>query len=66
MDLHRIALIITTLGGVHLGLVGLLNIDLITMLMGGLGLVKIVHVLIGVSAVWVLVNTLTTHHTVET
>ncbi len=66
MDLHRIALIITIIGGVHMGLVGLLGLDLITVLVGGLGLVKVVHVLIGVSAVWVLVNTFTTHHTVET
>lgn len=66
MDLHRIALIITTLGGVHLGLVGLLGLDLITILVGGLGLVQVVHVLIGVSAVWVLVHHVTHHHTVET
>lgn len=51
--LHMLAFILVVVGGVNWGLVGLLNFNLVTMLVGSLGGVEmIVYILVGLSAVY--------------
>lgn len=55
--LHFVAFTLLAIGGVNWGLVGLLNMNLVTMLFGSWpGLVQIVYILIGASAVYVFVT----------
>lgn len=51
MNIITFALLVV--GGLNWGLVGLLNIDLVQLLVGGVpGLATIVYVLVGLSALW--------------
>lgn len=50
-----IASILTIVGGVNWGLVGLLNIDLVALIFGeGSALARIVYVLVGISAIYLI------------
>lgn len=54
-NVYWVALILTVIGGVNWGLVGLFNLDLVAQIFGaGSGLAKVVYVLVGASAVLVL------------
>ncbi len=49
------ALILTIVGGLNWGLVGLLNFDLVASLFGEMsGITKVVYVLVGLSALYLL------------
>ena len=55
--LQQVANILVIVGALNLGLVGLLNLDVINMVLGSIaGLEKIVQILIGLSGVLALVN----------
>lgn len=55
--LHMVAFLLTVVGGVNWGLVGLFDFNLVTMLLGGVPSVeKLVYVLVGASAVYLLVT----------
>ncbi|TSC87925.1 MAG: hypothetical protein G01um101416_240 [Microgenomates group bacterium Gr01-1014_16] len=52
--LHVVAFSLAMVGALNWGLVGLLNFDLVATLLGSWpGLVKLVYILVGVSAVYV-------------
>lgn len=51
--LNLAALVLTVVGALNWGLVGLLNYNLVESLLGGLGLTNIVYILVGASAVYV-------------
>lgn len=55
---HKIALLLVILGAIHLGLVALVGVNLIDVVFGGLG--HVVSVIIGVSGIWMALNTYTT------
>lgn len=48
-----VAFILTVLGALNWGLVGLLNFNLVESLVGGFGLTQITYILVGASAVYV-------------
>ena len=51
--LHMVAFALLVVGGFNWGLVALLNLNLVTMVFGSMpGLVTLVYVLVGVSAVY--------------
>ena len=52
--LDRIALLLTVIGGVNWGLVGIFRFDLVAWLCGGQGalIARIVYTLVGISALW--------------
>jgi len=50
--LNKLAYILVLIGGINWGLVGLLKINLVTILFGGLGLEDIVYILVGLSAAY--------------
>jgi uncharacterized membrane protein YuzA (DUF378 family) len=54
MLIDRIALLLTVVGGVNWGLIGLFRFDLVSYLAGGQGstLCRAIFALIGLSAVW--------------
>lgn len=53
--LDIIAMVLVIIGALNWGLVGLLNFNLVTLLLGWLPLlVNIVYILVGVAGVWVL------------
>ena len=53
MDIAKIALLLTIIGGLNWGLVGLFNFDLVTFLLGFMPiLVKIVYILVGASSIY--------------
>ena len=53
--LHMVAYVLLWVGGLNWGLVGLLDIDLVMMVFGGWPmLVKLVYILVGLSAVYSL------------
>lgn len=55
--LAQVAFILTIIGGINWGLVGLLDLNLVTAVLGtSESLVKIVYILIGASAVYVLLK----------
>lgn len=55
--LHMTAYILLWVGGLNWGLVGLLNLNVVEMILGSWPiLVKLVYILVGVSAVWVLLT----------
>lgn len=54
--LHMVAYLLLWVGGLNWGLVGLMNINVVSMLLGaGSTLEKIVYILVGLSAVYVIV-----------
>lgn len=53
--MHMVAFVLAMIGGINWGLVGLLNLNLVNALLGSWpGLERIVYVLVGVSAVYIL------------
>ena len=51
--LHMIAYILLFIGGLNWGLVGLLQLNLVTLIFGSVpGLVTVIYILVGVSAVY--------------
>lgn len=55
--LQQIANILVIVGALNWGLVGLLNLNVVNMILGSLaGLEKIVYILVGLSGVLALVN----------
>lgn len=52
--LHIIAYALVFVGGLNWGLVGLLDINLVTMLLGSTGLETIVYILVGAATVFVI------------
>lgn len=52
--LDKIALILTIIGGLNWGLIGLFRFDLVAFLFGGSGslLSRIVYTLVGLGAIW--------------
>ena len=57
--LDMVALILVIVGGLNWGLVGLLNINLVTLLFGSIPiLVQIVYILVGISALYMIYSTM--------
>lgn len=55
--LHVVAVLLLVVGGLNWGLVGLFHVDLVMWLLGSWPMaVQTVYVLVGLSAVWVLVT----------
>ncbi|ODN43954.1 DUF378 domain-containing protein [Piscirickettsia litoralis] len=55
--LDKIAIILVVIGGLNWGLVGLLQLNLITLILGDItALVRIIYILVGVSTLWVIVR----------
>jgi hypothetical protein len=55
--LDLIALILVIVGGLNWGLVGIFSFDLVAAIFGDLSIVaRIVYILVGLSAIYVLVN----------
>ena len=55
--LHVVAFVLTVVGGINWGLVGLLNFNLVTTVLAGMpSLVNVVYALVGVSAVYLAVT----------
>jgi len=52
--LHMIAFILLFVGGLNWGLVGLFNFNLVMVLLGTGMLAKVVYILVGLSAVYVI------------
>lgn len=52
--LHMAAFLLVVVGAINWGLVGLLQYNLVEMLVGGFGLTNIVYDLVGVSGVYIL------------
>ena len=52
--LDVIALILTVIGGINWGLIGIFQFDLVAWLFGGQGAVlsRIIYTLVGIAAVW--------------
>ena len=56
-SLRTVAYYLVIIGGLNWGLVGLLDLNLVTMLLGAWPtLVTLVYVLVGLSALWLLVD----------
>ncbi len=54
---HMVTFILTVVGALNWGLVGFFNFNLVSTLLGaGSGLEKIVYILVGLSAVYILVT----------
>lgn len=52
--LDRIALLLTIIGGINWGLIGIFQFDLVAFIFGGQAAVvsRIIYVLVGISAIW--------------
>lgn len=52
--LDRIALLLTVIGGINWGLVGIFRFDLVAWICGGQGAIiaRIVYTLVGIAALW--------------
>ena len=56
-NLRMAAWVLLIVGGLNWGLVGLLNLDLVMLLLGSWPvLAQLVYILVGLSAVWLLVD----------
>lgn len=51
--LHMVAFTLLIVGGLNWGLWALLNFNLVETIFGGMGLTKIVYILVGASAVYI-------------
>lgn len=51
--LHMVAFTLVVVGALNWGLVGLMNLNVVEMLLGATGLVSIVYILVGLSAVYI-------------
>ncbi len=59
-SLHMVAYVLLFVGGVNWGLVGLLDMNVVSMVLGSMaGLEKIVYILVGVSAVYLMATHMT-------
>ncbi len=56
--LNLIAFLLVVIGGLNWGLVGLLDVNVVTMIFGVAMLTKIVYILVGLSALYMLVTML--------
>ena len=54
--LHMVAFLLAMVGGLNWGLVGLLNVNLVNMLLGSTGLENLVYILVGLSSAYILVT----------
>jgi len=54
MKLHKLAFLLLVIGGLNWGLVGAFDVDVVMRL--GEGVAKIVYVLVGLSAIYEIVN----------
>lgn len=55
--LHMVAFLLTVVGGVNWGLVGLLDFNLVSAVVGSVPMAeKVVYILVGVSAVYLLMT----------
>ncbi len=54
--MHYIAFTLVIVGGLNWGLVALLNYNLVDSLVGSLGLTNLVYILVGASAVWLVLT----------
>jgi uncharacterized membrane protein YuzA (DUF378 family) len=54
--LHMVAFVLLLVGGINWGLVGLLGVNLVTMIFGMGMLANIVYILVGLSAVYIAVT----------
>ena len=55
--LHMVAFLLVIVGAINWGLVGLFNFNLVMVLLGSMPMLeKAVYVLVGVSAVYIMVN----------
>lgn len=54
--LHMVAFALVLVGALNWGLVGLLNFNLVTMLLGSTGLENLVYILVGASAVYIAIG----------
>ena len=52
--LHVVAYALVFVGGLNWGLVGLLDMNLVSMIFGSMGLENIVYILVGLSTVFVI------------
>ena len=52
--LDRIALLLTVIGGINLGLVGIFRFDLVAWMFGGQAAIvsRIIYTLVGIAALW--------------
>jgi len=64
--LDRIALILTIIGGVNWGLIGLFKFDLVAWIFGGQDAVlsRIIYALVGIAAIW-CISLLFRNHALE-
>lgn len=54
--MHYVAFTLVIVGGLNWGLVALLNYNLVDSLVGSLGLTNLVYILVGASAVWLVLT----------
>lgn len=53
--LEKIALWLTILGGLNWGLIGLFDFNLVAAIFGGMSMLsRIIYILVGISAVWLI------------
>lgn len=52
--LHIVAYALVFVGGLNWGLVGLLDLNLVTMIFGSMGLTNLVYILVGLATVFVI------------
>lgn len=52
--ISTIAMILVIIGGLNWGLIGLFDLDLVSTLFGATILTRIIYILVGVSAVWMI------------
>ena len=52
--LHILAYALVFIGGLNWGLVGLFDLNLVTMIFGSMGLTNIVYILVGLATVFVI------------
>lgn len=51
-SLHMVAFLLVIVGGVAWGLVGLMNLNIVEMIVGGGTLAKLIYIVVGASAVY--------------
>lgn len=54
--LHMVAFALVLIGALNWGLVGLLDMNLVTMIFGMSGLTNIIYILVGASAVYIAIG----------
>ena len=66
--IKKIAFVLTIIGGLNWGLIGLLNLDLVALVFGPMTILsRITYLLVGASAVWLIFDhSCTVHDVVKT